>query len=59
MGFIIWLFRQYKCYKLEKSLPSPSQDEKDRMFRNNYMECIKAGFTQEQILALMNLLYKE
>lgn len=51
MGFVKWLYGQYKNYKLHKSLPSKD----DSVFINNYKRCLDVGFSQEQLLALMNL----
>lgn len=55
IGFIKWLIAQYKIYKLHKIL-EPSIYELDRISMDNYLACIEAGFTGEQILALMHLL---
>lgn len=57
IGFIKWLISEYKCYKLEQFFKT-TQEEKDNLFIQNYNKCIEVGFTNEQVLALMNLLYK-
>ena len=56
MGFIKWLISEYKSYKLEQIFKT-TQEDKDKLFVQNYNRCIEAGFTNEQVLALMNLLY--
>ena len=57
IGFIKWLFQQYNIYKLEQSL-KPTDIEESSLFMRNYARCIEVGFTENQILALMNLLHK-
>lgn len=56
MGFVKWLYKQYKEYQLQKIFPPESQEEKERIFMRNFMNCMELGFTQEQLLALLNLL---
>lgn len=56
MGFIKWLYKQYKEYKLKKIFPTISQEEKERAFMNNFRNCVDMGFTPEQLLALINLI---
>lgn len=56
IGFIKWVVSEYKCYKMSQLFKS-TREEKDRLFMQNYNRCIEAGFTQEQLLALMNLLH--
>ena len=54
MGFIKWLIEQYRIYKAEKYL-TPSKPENEKVFINNYYRCVEAGFTTEQINAILNL----
>ena len=56
MGFIKWLCVQYKKYKLEKMLPEKSEEEKGRIFMRSFVDCMELGFSQEQLLALLNLI---
>ena len=56
MGFVKWLLQQYKEYKIEQSFSKPSQSEKDRIFMNNYVNCLEAGFDERQLNSLMNLM---
>lgn len=58
IGFVKWLISEYKCYKLGQIFKT-TQEEKDRLFTQNYNRCIEVGFTNEQVLALMNLLYSK
>ena len=58
MGFIRWLYIQYKEYKLEQIFKTASSaEEKDRLAKENYLRCLEEGFTSSQILALANLFY--
>lgn len=56
MGFFVWLYKEYRKYKIEKSFPKDDPSEKEKVFLKNYAACLDAGFTQEQLLALMNLM---
>lgn len=58
MGFIKWLYGQYKAYKLEQdfSILEPNEEERNRTFQMNYSRCVELGFSEEALLALMNLL---
>ena len=58
IGFFKWLVSEYKCYRLEQIFKR-TKEEKDRLFMQNYNRCIEVGFTNEQVLALMNLLYSK
>lgn len=51
MGFLKWLYSQYKVYKIEKALPK--NDDSD--FHRNFVQCLDEGFSQSQVFALMNL----
>lgn len=57
MGFFKWLYEQYKTYELEQACSSiePEREEKEKIFRMNYARCKELGFSEEAILALMNL----
>lgn len=55
MGFVIWLYNQYKVYRFEKTLHQPGREEQDKIFLSNYRECLEKGFSEDQLLALMNL----
>lgn len=57
MGFIKWLYLQYKQYKLEKLFPGNTQEEKERLFMSNYARCLEVGFTDSQISAILNLVW--
>lgn len=54
MGFIKWLVIQYRTYQIAKNMEK-SQSEKDSAFINAYYRCIEAGFTTEQMNALVTL----
>lgn len=56
MGFFVWLYKEYRKYKIEKSLPKVDPSEKEKVFLINYAACLDAGFTKEQLFALMNLM---
>ena len=56
MGFIKWLYAQYKKYKLEKMLPEISEEEKGRIYMRNFIDCMELGFSREQLIALINLI---
>ncbi len=58
MGFIKWLYRKYKEYELEQAFSSlqPNEEEKNKEFMRNYAKCVELGFSQEALIALMNLL---
>ena len=55
MGFIKWLWQQYKAYKQEQNFPKRSKADKDKAFMSAYAVCLKAGFTAEQVNALVTL----
>lgn len=54
MGFVKWLIEQYRIYKAEKYL-KPNRPDTEKAFMNNYRRCIEAGFTSEQVNAILNL----
>lgn len=58
MGFIKWLYSQYRAYKNESYLKQlePTKEQKDNLFMQNFQKCNELGFTPAQLLALMNLL---
>lgn len=51
IGFFKWLILSYETYKM-----SVNKDRDDSLFIQNYEACINAGFSNEQMLALMNLI---
>ena len=55
MGFIKWLLNQYWAYKQEQNFPKRSQTEKDNAFMSAYYRCVDAGFTTDQINAIVTL----
>lgn len=55
MGFVKWLIKQYRIYRIEKNFPEPSRDENERRFMSNYQKCLEEGFTPSQINAILNL----
>lgn len=42
--------------KICKTL-EPSTEEREKLVMKNYARCLELGFTQEQLIALMNLMY--
>ena len=56
IGFIKWVIQQYKAYKMCETF-EPSTEEREKLIMKNYTRCLELGFTQEQLLALMNLMY--
>lgn len=56
IGFIKWVIQQYKVYKMCEILAS-STEEREKLAMKNYARCLELGFTQEQLLALINLMY--
>ena len=56
IGFIKWVIQQYKAYKMCGIL-EPSTEEREKLVMKNYARCLELGFTQEQLLALINLMY--
>lgn len=56
IGFIKWMMREYNAYKISETL-KPSTEETEKAFMSNYVRCLELGFTQEQLIALMNLMY--
>lgn len=56
IGFIKWVIQQYKAYKMCEIFAS-STEEKEKLVMKNYTRCLELGFTQEQLIALMNLIY--
>ena len=56
IGFIKWTIQQYKIYKMCKTL-EPSTEEREKLIVKNYVRCLELGCTQEQLIALMNLMY--
>lgn len=56
VGFIKWLIQEYNEYKLTK-ISERSPKEQEALNIQNYSRCLEVGFTQEQLIALMNLMY--
>ena len=56
IGFIKWVIQQYRAYKMCEPL-EPSTEERGKLIMKNYTRCLELGFTQEQLIALMNLMY--
>lgn len=56
MGFIRWIFNQYRIYKLERRGRKEVLAQKST-FVTNYYKCIDAGFTTDQFNALINLMW--
>lgn len=56
IGFIKWIIQQYKAYKMYETLEL-STEEREKLIMKNYTRCLELGFTQEQLIALMNLMY--
>lgn len=56
IGFIKWVIQQYKAYKMCKTLEL-STEEREKLIVKNYVRCLELGVTQEQLIALMNLMY--
>lgn len=56
IGFIKWTIQQYKAYKMCETLEL-STEEREKLIMKNYARCLELGFTQEQLIALMNLMY--
>lgn len=50
MGFIKWMWVQYQAYKLNKIF---KKDE--TLFLRSFQTCVEDGFTESQLLHLMNL----
>ena len=55
MGFIKWLLNQYRAYQLEQSIPKRSSTDKHNAFMCAYYRCVEAGFTTDQVNALVTL----
>ena len=56
IGFIKWIIQQYKAYKMCEPLEL-STAEREKLIMKNYARCLELGVTQEQLIALMNLMY--
>ena len=56
IGFIKWIIQQYKGYKICRTLEL-STEEREKLIMKNYTRCLELGFTQEQLIALMNFMY--
>ena len=56
IGFIKWITQQYKAYKMCEIL-EPLAEEREKLIMKNYVRCLELGVTQEQLIALMNLMY--
>ena len=54
--FIKWVIQQYKAYKMCETLKL-STEEREKLIVKNYVKCLELGITQEQFIALMNLMY--
>lgn len=52
--FIKWLICQYQIYKIEKTFKR--NDDKGKAFMNLLSQCRDYGFTEEQILYILNLI---
>lgn len=55
IGFIKWLIIQYNTYQLEQAMQA-SKENSDAQMMNNYLRCLEAGFTPEQISAMANFI---
>ena len=56
IGFIKWLFIQYRKYKIEQTFKTlNSQENKERHFKDVLMQCEYHGFTIEQMMYILNL----
>lgn len=55
IGFVKWMIRQYKAYKIEKAFKI-KDDNKEEVFRNLFSQCRDYGFTETQILYILNLI---
>ena len=55
MGFIKWLLNQYRAHQIEQSMPKRSSRDKDNAFMCAYNRCVEAGFTTDQVNALVTL----
>lgn len=53
VGFIKWLILQYQCYKLEKTFNN--KESKQKQFMSLFSQCRDYGFTQAQIIYILNL----
>ena len=58
IGFIKWVIQQYKAYRMCEILAS-STEKREKLVTKNYAKCLELGFTREQLIALMNLMYAE
>ena len=56
MGFIRWIFTQYRIYRIEHKDRKDMLEQKST-FVKNYYKCIDAGFTTNQLNALINLMW--
>lgn len=56
IGFIKWLIQEYKDYKVS-AIIKPSTEDTERLQIKNYLNCLEAGFSEEQIRSLLNLIY--
>ena len=54
--FIKWVIQQYKAYKMCETLKL-STEEREKLIVKNYVRCLELKITQEQFIALMNLMY--
>lgn len=52
IGFIKWLLNQYNMYNLEKTL---CNNKDDSHFLNLFSLCREYGFTEAQVLYILNL----
>lgn len=56
MGFLKWLLSQYKQYKIEKIFSSnKDKASKEKQFKNLFLQCREYGFSEGQILYILNL----
>lgn len=53
IGFVKWLIVQYQCYKLEKIFEN--NESKEREFMSLFSQCWNYGFSEKQILYILNL----
>ena len=54
IGFVKWLICQYKTYKIEKTFER-NDDDKEKAFINLFSQCRDYGFTEGQMLYILNL----
>lgn len=56
MEFLKWLLSQYKQYKIEKTFCSVTDKaSKEKKFMNLFSQCREYGFSEDQMLYILNL----